>query len=289
MRQLRFATQGAAEGWARVAGAASPYLITSEASVLHEMAHNPNTLARFVVAEDGEVLGVSRLRTSATGETRLMIQVDPAHTGRGVGSLLLARMRAVAGDVDLTGIVNGDEHSTAVAAHWGVTLEREHTISVVDPSTVAAPGVVPDGLVVVPLSEAGVEAVWQCHEAAAGDDPSGLTRQIPFDEYAVGQWAEPDHRPDLGRAVMSGDVVLAYGSVTVADDRSWNSMTGTRPTHRGLGLATLAKRHSLVALAAAGVTRCFTGNDAANVPMLAVNEALGYRRTASTWGARLSS
>lgn len=289
MRQLRFATYGAAEGWARAAGAASPWLISTEESVLHEMEHRPDTLARFVVVEDGEVLGVSRLRHGSAGEARLMIQVDPAHTGRGVGGLLLARMRDVAGDVDLVGIINDDDHTRAVCEHWGVQREREHTVSMVDPRE-EGPGVsTPPDLAVVPLDRAGVEEVWACHEAAAGDDPSGLTRRIPLEEYAATQWHDPVHRADLGRAVVRDGEVLAYSSVTVADDRAWNSMTGTRPEHRGRGLATLAKREVLGALSEAGVTRCFTGNDAANAPMLAVNEALGYRRTTSTWSARISS
>lgn len=210
MRQLRFATGGAAAGWARVTGVVSPWWICSEDSVLHEMAHN---------------------------------------------------------------------------------LEREYAVSEVAPGSVDAPGPTPAGLSVVPLSEAGVEAVWSCHESAAADDPSGLTRRIPLDEYAATQWEDPTHRPELGAAVVEGDDVVAYGSVLVAGDRAWNSMTGTRRTHRGQGLATLVKRHSLAALAAAGVRRCFTGNDAENEAMLAVNRALGYRRGATTWGAsrRLSA
>jgi hypothetical protein len=62
-------------------------------------------------------------------------------------------------------------------------------------------------------------------------------------------------------------------------------MTGTRAGHRGRGLATLAKAHSLQALAAAGVTRAATGNDEANAAMLAINGRLGYRPIASTWTA----
>ena len=63
-------------------------------------------------------------------------------------------------------------------------------------------------------------------------------------------------------------------------------MTGCLPHRRGEGLATLAKVHALHALAAAGVTTCCTGNDAANGPMLAVNERLGYRPSAAVWSAR---
>jgi RimJ/RimL family protein N-acetyltransferase len=48
----------------------------------------------------------------------------------------------------------------------------------------------------------------------------------------------------------------------------------------------LAKAHTLRALAAAGVTRCSTGNDEENRAMLAVNERLGYRPSASVWSAR---
>jgi hypothetical protein len=35
----------------------------------------------------------------------------------------------------------------------------------------------------------------------------------------------------------------------------------------------------------AGLTEAFTGNDAGNVPMLAVNQWLGYQSTASSWTA----
>ncbi len=47
--QLRFATGGAAEGWARVRVAAAPYLLGTGASVLHDVEHDTNTLARYVV------------------------------------------------------------------------------------------------------------------------------------------------------------------------------------------------------------------------------------------------
>lgn len=282
--ELRYATARAARGWAEVASAASPFLVCSEASVRHEMEHHPGTLARFVVVEDGKVLGITRVRSGT--EPRVMFHVEPEHQGRGVGRLLFERVRRLVAGAAMAGIVNGDEHSTSVARHWGFDLTREHAVSVLDPHLVRPAGPTPAGLVVVPLEKAGVEAVWECHQSAAGDDPSGLTRQIALDEFATTQWRDPDHRPGLGRAVLHADEVLAYSSVTVAGDRAWSSMTATRPEHRGRGLATLAKRHGLRALAEAGVTHCWTGNDGANAAMLTVNDALGYRRTATTWGAR---
>ncbi len=59
-------------------------------------------------------------------------------------------------------------------------------------------------------------------------------------------------------------------------------MTATHPDYRGRGLARWVKQRALNEVAAAGVTEALTANDATNVPMLAVNEALGYRPRART-------
>ena len=53
-------------------------------------------------------------------------------------------------------------------------------------------------------------------------------------------------------------------------------MTGTARAHRGRGLAKLAKNDSLHRARAAGYTEAFTGNDAGNEPMIAINKWFGY-------------
>lgn len=284
--QLRFATGGAAEGWARVRVAGSPYLLGTEASVLHDMAHDPSTLARYVVVEDGEVLGIGRVRRHEGDDPGVMVQVHPDHRGRGVGRLLLDRLVAVVPGEELTTLANGDDRSLAVAAHWGFTRGREHRVSSADPRTSPPPGPTPDGLRMSSLRDAGARAVWACLDATAADDPSGLSRRMPFEEFLANDWQGPLCRADLGRAVLSGGTVLAYSQVDVAGDRAWSTMTGCLPGHRGRGLATLAKAHMMRALAAAGVRTCATGNDEENRAMLAVNARLGYRPTASIWSAR---
>lgn len=286
--QLRYATAAAASGWAEVVRTVCPYLVYSEQAVLHDLEHR-SALGRFVVVADGDVLGTMRVRSSSAGRLSVAVAVHAEHRGRGVGRLLFDRVRRLAEQVDpsaaLTAIVNGDERSRAVAEHWGFELEREHSISSVDPREVPPAGPAPTGLDVVPLQTVGVRQVWECHEAAVPGDPSGLTRSMSLDEYDTTQWRGPDHRADLGRAIVRDGAVVAFSSVDIDGDRAWSSMTGTRPEHRGRGLATLAKQHTLNDLAAAGVTAAWTGNDAANVPMLAVNRRLGYRRSASTWSA----
>ena len=284
--QLRFATGGAAEGWAEVQRSASPFLVSSEASVLHDMATHPGTLARYVVVEDGRVLGLTRVRESRPGEVRAMVQVHPDHQGRGIGSLLLEQVLRVADGRSVAGVVNGDDHSIAVSDAWGFAREREHRISSVDPREAPAPPATPAGLRVVPLTDVDPARVWACLQATAMDDPSGMTRPGPLEEFVTVGWADPQHRPDLGRAALDGDTVVAYAQVDAASGRAWSAMTGTLPEHRGRGLATLVKAHALAAMAAAGITLCSTGNDRANAPMLAVNDRLGYRPSATTWSAR---
>lgn len=285
--QVRFATGGAAAGWAEVQQSASPYLVGSEESVLHDMATHRGTLARYVVVEDGEVLGIARVRTGGPGQVTAMVQVHADHRGRGVARLLHERVVAVAGGREVSGLVNGDDHSLAVARHWGFETEHEHRVSTVVPGDAALPPATPPGLRVAPLSDLTAEQVWRCHRAAAPGDPSGLSRATPLEEYVDTRWNAPLHRPDLGTAALDGDTVLAFCEIDAASGRAWNSMTGTLPGHRGRGLATLVKAHALAAMAAAGITRCSTANDGRNRAMLAVNERLGYRPAAAVWSARM--
>jgi RimJ/RimL family protein N-acetyltransferase len=59
--------------------------------------------------------------------------------------------------------------------------------------------------------------------------------------------------------------------------------------HRGRGLATLAKRASLVRAAQLGITAVYTGNDVTNEAMQAINRNLGYEpcSTMLSWARNL--
>ena len=284
--ELRFATGGAADGWARVRVAAGPYLLGTEASVLHDLEHDPTTLARYVVVEDGEVLGIGRVRRRGDSTPDVMVMVHPDHEGRGVGRLLFDRLVQVTGPQEVDSLVNGDDRSLAVAETWGFTRVREHRVSSTDPRTVPAPAAPPPDMHVRTLAEVGPRAVWKCHDATAEDDPSGLTTRVPFEHFLATDWTGPLHRADLGHAVVNVSEVVSYSQVDVAGNRAWSTMTGCRRDHRGRGLATLAKAHTLRALTHAGVILASTGNDEENRAMLAVNDRLGYRPASSTWSMR---
>jgi hypothetical protein len=57
----------------------------------------------------------------------------------------------------------------------------------------------------------------------------------------------------------------------------WTDYTGSSRSVRGRGIARALKCETLAQAIALGVDRVYTGNDAANDPILHINETMGYR------------
>ena len=285
MHAIRPATLADAGGWARVVLSASPLMVVDERSEAHEIRTDPADARRVVATVDDEVVGVARFRTyDGEDHASFQVLVDPAHRRRGIGAGLLEELDGhlhSSGKPRVTTIVEDDDASRIASACWGFTVTRSLRMAAVDPRTVDHPGPTPDDVSVVPVADVGPRQVWETHQQVARDDPSGLTLPVPYDEWLTTDWSDPRARPDLGRAVLVDDELAAYSLIGTAGERAWSAMTGTLPAQRGRGYALLAKRHTLRAAAAAGITRATTGNDDANVPMLAVNARLGYQPVAS--------
>jgi hypothetical protein len=98
--------------------------------------------------------------------------------------------------------------------------------------------------------------VWTASAAVVEGDPSGLSSVTPYDEWIATDWNHPDLRRDLSIALLEGDTLVSF-----------------------------VKSAALTRSRDASLTDAFTGNDAGNAPMLAVNQWLGYQSTASSWTA----
>jgi GNAT superfamily N-acetyltransferase len=121
-----------------------------------------------------------------------------------------------------------------------------------------------------PLFEADAESV--------SDEPSDIpTALSDYEDWLRNTWRHPavDHAL-TSVALVDGDVAAFSLAQTDGLTRYASGMTGTRRAYRGRGLAKLVKNNSLHRARTAGYTDAYTGNDAGNGPMLAVNKWFGY-------------
>ncbi len=268
-----------AGSWAEVVAEVSPYLVQDAASETHEMQHDPPGTRRWVVEDGGRVVALARLvEYDGEDHASIRLMVRPGDRRRGHGKALLDL--ALAEGIDrpaLHTIVEDDDDSRAAAARWGFELTRTFHMSAVDPRSVPTPDVDPR---VRPLADFDERELWTAHNAVVGDDPSGLSLQVTFEEWRD-EWRDPRARPDLSTGVVEDGRLVAFTRLGAAGTRAWSDMTGTLPEHRGRGLALLAKRHALAKAARAAIEQCFAGNDDDNSAMLGINRRLGYRPFAS--------
>jgi GNAT superfamily N-acetyltransferase len=286
MVEIRPATLDDAPAWARVTLAALPYYVTDDEGAAHELRTAPADAVSLVAEDAAEIRGTARLRVHP-GEDHASVQVvvDPAHRGRGLGTALrdaLAGDLASSGQTVVTSVVEDDDSSRAAAAAWGVTLTRELRLSSLDPATVPEPAPLPEGYSLTTCAELGSRGVWKVFNQVVRDDPSGLSLPMPYDDF-LDEWADPRLQHALSHAAVGPEGPVAFTLAGAAAGRAWSAMTGTLAGHRGRGLALVLKQHTLRALAEHGVTLAICGNDEANMPMLAVNDRLGYRPLARPW------
>lgn len=123
------------------------------------------------------------------------------------------------------------------------------------------------------------ERVWRMSEAAAEDTPRTLPRTPEAFEDYLRWFRSPAIREDrfwiarLGHEIV-GVSVLSYPPVRGVVGTDW---TATARPVRGRGVARALKCETVAQAIALGVNRVRTGNDAANAPILHLNETMGYR------------
>ncbi|WBQ05811.1 GNAT family N-acetyltransferase [Kribbella sp. CA-293567] len=290
---IRVATPADAVGIAGVWAAVMPHLVKTARGVEAEL-RKSTTRVVLIAVEDDAVVGYGNIYRPEPEEVaprvRITVQVPPAQRGCGVGGAIAEQVIAVAteaGAHKLLTVVSDDEGSKEFARRRGFEIGRRMSHSGADLSAVPRPAPVPDGLRLVDYTGIDPARLWQANVAVAGDDPSGLSQISPYDDWLKHDWDHPDLRRDLSVALLDGDEVVSFVTTTADPDRRviWSNLTGTVPAYRGRGLAKVVKSAALGRSRDAGFEHAFTGNDAANAPMLAVNEWLGYRVRAAAWTA----
>src|SRR5262249_34868235 len=97
-----------------------------------------------------------------------------------------------------------------------------------------------------------------------------------LDEWRAHTLDNPHLDDELSVVVIDGDRPVALAWLLREGTRAAAEYAGTAHTHRGRGLATLAKLASSRGARDAGVERITTENDLENARMLAINRRLGF-------------
>ncbi|RSS41509.1 GNAT family N-acetyltransferase [Streptomyces sp. WAC08241] len=294
---VRYAGDGDAEGFARVRRAALPFMLATPEQLVFDWTHaHPDSHARpFVaVAGDGAIVGTVQLGIAhdspEPGIGSLNVYVDPAHQGLGAGTLLL---RAAEEHLARHGartlyswVLDAPEHR-AWAGRRGYSPSRSAHFLRLDLAGTELPPLQapPSGVELLTAGDfaADPRPLFELDAVTSADEPGDV--RVAMDDYA--HWRETTwNHPLLDRALTTVavvDGVPAAFSVAQTDGlgRYNTGMTGTAPAFRGRGLAKLVKNASLHRAREAGCTEAFTGNDAGNGPMLAINKWFGYEIAAT--------
>ncbi|MER5310508.1 GNAT family N-acetyltransferase [Streptomyces sp. NPDC002773] len=281
-----------AEGFARVRRAALPYMLATAEQLVFDWAHaHPDSHYRPLVAvtEDGGIIGTAQVgiahEAAEPGIGFVNVYVDPAHPGRGAGTLLLRAGEehlAERGARSLFSWVLDEPANRAWAERRGYAPSRSAHFLRLDLSAAGLPPLQapPAGVELLTAEDfaADPRPLFELDAVTTADEPGDVGTQL--DDYAhwlTTTWEHPLFDRALTTVAVVDGVPAAFSAaLTDGLGRYFSGMTGTAPAFRGRGLAKLAKNTSLHRARAAGCTEAFTGNDADNGPMLAINEWFGY-------------
>ncbi|MGV9579341.1 N-acetyltransferase family protein [Streptomyces sp. NPDC003509] len=280
-----------ADAWVRVRRAALPYMVTTPEQVLRDLADaHPDRRYRLLVAEeDGEVIGTAQVgishKSPKPGQGFCNPYVHPDNRRRGAGALLLR-----AGEEHLAGAgatavytwVLDEPADRAFAAKRGYAARRPAHFLRLGLTDGSLPPLqdVPPGVELLTAAdfEDDPRPLFEADAETSADEPSDVPVEFSdYEDWLATTWRRPGFDRTLTTVVtVDGQIAAFSAAETDGLDRYWSAMTGTRRAFRGRGLAKLAKNTSLHRARAAGYTDAFTGNDADNGPMLAVNRWFGY-------------
>ncbi|MEV6754161.1 GNAT family N-acetyltransferase [Streptomyces sp. NPDC051214] len=291
VRALRPGDTPDAAAFAAVRRACVPAMLATADSIRFDLAHaHPDSRYRQLVAEiDGEIIGTAQVGIAhdspEPGQGFANVYVLPKRRGLGAGSLIVRTAEeylAGEGATTVYSWVLDEPANLAFAAARGYRASRSAHFLRLDLAGGPLPPrqELPDGVELRTGASFGDDprALFDLDAETVADEPSDVAAE--FTDYA--HWlAETWNHPLVNRELTTVAVVdgrPAAFTLAQTDDASRYSsgMTGTGRAFRGRGLAKLAKNDSLHRARAAGYTEAFTGNDAGNEPMLAINSWFGY-------------
>jgi GNAT superfamily N-acetyltransferase len=265
-----------------------PYLVTAD-RLRHRLRTTPPRVhsARWIAEDERRIVGWGQSQLAGQTErddvAGIWVFVAPDRRRAGIGARLyeLADDHIVAHGARELRSPAWEEAGHRFLAQRGYERGRQDRFSAVDPRTVDTSRLeLPDGFRLVALADlAGRERDLHALYAEAFADQPGdhpLTN-VPFEEWVTDILSDPELSRDGSFVVLEGDTPAALAWIKVAGKHAQHDLTGTARRYRRRGLARAAKLATVRWCAEHGIERLATGNDAANVGMLAINRELGFR------------
>jgi GNAT superfamily N-acetyltransferase len=242
---------------------------------------------RLVGRIDWAVAGcAAAIRSDLPGRTYMGNVVLPEHRRRGLGRVFLERCvvaaRGHGSEVLAAGVEDGDVAGEAFAARYGlreVLRELEITRPVRSDEPDPEP---PAGIELVELSSRLdlLPAVYRLACETLPEMPLHAPLEVPSYERWVEEDATgPDVLPGGTLVALDGGTVVGFSGLVrrAADPHlAEHGLTSVAATHRNRGIATALKRAQIAWASRSGYRELMTSTQAANAPMRAVNDKLGY-------------
>ncbi|GEC06681.1 N-acetyltransferase [Streptomyces spinoverrucosus] len=291
VRDLRPEARADVEAFARVRHLALPYMVSTPDSVAHAIAQaHPDAHYRPLVAElDGEIIGTAQVGIAhdspEPGQGYLNVYVHPQRTRHGAGSLLVRVAEehlAAQGATKLFTWVLDEPANRSFAERHGYRPSRSAHFLRLDLANSTLPPLQtpPPGVELRTAADYADDPrpMFALDAEATADEPSDIAVEFTdYEAWIAETWKHPLLDLELTSVVLVDGRPAAFSAAyTDGATRYASAMTGTARAFRGRGLAKLAKNDSLHRARAAGYTEAFTGNDAGNDPMLAINKSFGY-------------
>jgi GNAT superfamily N-acetyltransferase len=276
-----------------LARVANPHWLWTAASVLHEYENQPERArANWLVAVDGdEVVGWAAAgltwQVASAGVAEMWVVVRPERGGEGIGRKLFDRSEAhlrACGARKVTTYAFPRSRGERFAAARGFTTARQEQLFDIDLRTVdllhSSPPAGAEILRLVELRDRVHELYELFLTVEAGMPTDEPWTGSSFEEWEAEMWRNPHLDGETSVVTLVDGRAVAASWLLVAGPFAEVEVTGTLPELRRRGLARASKLASMRFAAERGVDRIVTGTDFENAGMLALNDSLGFRRTA---------
>ena len=275
-----------------LACAANPHWLWTAAGLVHEYESVPRRArAKWLVAVDGnEAVGWAAAnltwQVATPGVAELWVVVRQDREGEGIGGELFDRSEAhlrASGARKVSAYAFPGSRGERFAVARGFTTARREQLYEIDLRAADLPPSSPAGVEIVQLAELR-ERVHELYELFVTVE-AGMPTDEPWtgsslEEWEAEMWRNPHLDGETSVVALVDGRAVAASWLLVAGRFAEVEVTGTLPEFRRRGLARASKRASMRLAAERGVERIVTGTDFENAGMLALNDALGFRRTA---------